>query len=311
MSSQNEIRERITGQIVTALEGNALPPWRKPWRSDPHAGFPCNVVSQRRYRGVNPLLLEITAHRHSFQSRYWATFRQWEALGGRVNRRPEQVPPGQWGASIVFCKPVTKKDTGENGEEVEDKFFVLRTYTVFNLDQVNGPFDHLRVGKAPVPDDEVQQRFGHADAVIEATGADIRYGGDRAFYRLEADYIQMPHRQQFALPEFYETAFHELAHWCEHPTRLNWDRKKLENTYAMGELIAELGGVFMAGELGLPTSQNLENHAAYLRSWLSGMKNDTRFIFKAAAQASRAVEFLLSFSRQQEPASETEEAVLA
>jgi len=238
------------------------------------------------------------------------TFRQWEALGGRVNRRPEHVPPGQLGTAIVFCKPVTKKDTDENGEEVEDKFLVLRTYTVFNLDQVTGPFDHLRVGQAPVPAHEVQQRYEQADNVIEATGADIWYGGERAFYRIEGDYIQMPHRDQFALPEFYETAFHELTHWTEHPARLNWDRNRPENTYAMGELVAELGGVYMAGELGLPTSQNLVNHAAYLKNWLNGMKNDSRYIFKAAAQANRAVDYLLSFSRQQQ-ASEIGETVLA
>src|SRR5947209_7667702 len=202
MSSQNEIRQRITNQIIAALEGNALPMWRKPWRSDPHAGFPCNIVSRSPYSGVNPLLLEIAAQRHGLQSRYWATFRQWEALGGRVNRRPEHVPPGHWGTQIVFCRPVTKKDTGESGEEGEEKF---------------------------------------------------------------------------ALPQFYGTAFHELTHWTEHPSRLNWNRSKPENSYALGELIAELGGVYLAGELGLPTSQNLSNHAAYLKHWLGGMRNDSRF----------------------------------
>lgn len=311
MASQNEIREKITKQIVAALEDGALPPWRRPWQADPHAGFPCNVVSRRPYSGVNPVILQIAAQRHGLQSRYWATFRQWEALGGRVNRRPEHVPPGQWGAQIVFCRSCTKKDTDENGEEVEEKFFVLRTYTVFNLDQVSGPFDHLRVGQAPIAAHEVQQRYEQADAVIEATGADLRYGGDRAFYSLTDDYIQLPHREQFARPEFYETAFHELTHWTEHPSRLNWDRSRPDNSYAMGELIAELGGVYMAGELGLPTSENLTNHAAYLKHWLAGMRDDTRFIFKAAAQASRAVDYLLSFSRESQPATEGEEAAVA
>ena len=311
MTSQNEIRERITNQIVSALEGNDLPPWRKPWYSDPHAGFPCNVVNRRRYSGVNPMLLMIAALRHGFKSRYWATFRQWESLGGRVNRRPDNVPPGQWGTSIVFCKPVTKRGTGEDGEETEGRFFVLRNFTVFNLDQVSGPFDHLRVGQVPTSEHEVHDRYEHADAVIEASRADIRYGSDRACYHFNGDFIQMPHRNQFSLPEFYETDFHELTHWTEHPTRLNWDRSKPENTYAMGELVAELGGVYLAGELGLPTSQNLANHAAYLKHWLTGMKNDTRFIFKAASQASRAVDYLLSFSQQHESTSDVEDAVLA
>jgi antirestriction protein ArdC len=75
----------------------------------------------------------------------------------------------------------------------------------------------------------------------------------------------------------------------------------------MGELIAELGGCFLCGELGLPTADNLGNHAAYLQNWLSGMANDPRFIFKASAQASRAVDFLLAFSRT--PVEEPEEVL--
>lgn len=311
MSTQNEIRTRITNEIVAALEGNALPIWRKPWRDDPNAGFPCNAVSHRRYSGVNPIIMQVAAHRHGLQSRFWATFRQWEQLGGRVKKRPADVPSGQWGTQIVFCKPVVRKDTNEGGEETEDKFFVLRTFTVFNVDQVDGPFDHLRVGHAPLPACEVQRRYEHADAVFEATGARVEYGGDRAYYDIAADRIHMPYRSQFALPEFYETLFHEAVHWTEHPGRLNWDRGRPGNTYALGELVAELGGVYMAGELGLPTGENLTNHAAYLRHWLDGMKKDARFLFTAAAQASRAVDYLLSFSRPAETVPEPEEAVAA
>ena len=91
MSSQNEIRQSITDQIVAALQSNALPPWRKPWRCDEIAGHPCNAVSRKKYWGVNPILLEIAAARHGFQSKWWATFRQWSDLGGQVKHRPADV----------------------------------------------------------------------------------------------------------------------------------------------------------------------------------------------------------------------------
>lgn len=166
--SAAEIRSRITDQILAALNDPAkLPPWRKSWSGDPNSGHPCNAVSRRRYTGINPLLLEIAAHRHGLRSKWWGTFRQWEGLGGRVKKRPADVPPGQFGTSIVFCKPVSKKTTADTGEECEGKFFVLRTYTVFNLDQVDGPFDHLRVGNAPLPVHEIEKRHEHADSVIE------------------------------------------------------------------------------------------------------------------------------------------------
>jgi antirestriction protein ArdC len=301
MATQQEIRTSITNQIVEALCAGTVP-WRKPWKSHENSGHPANAVSRKGYSGVNPLLLQMAADRHGFTSRYWATYRQWHDLGGQVMARPSNVKSGSWGQAIVFCKPCKSTAEKEDGEETERTFFMLRTYTVFNADQVVGSkIDRFRVGKEPIAAGEVEERFEQAEKVIDATGANIRYGGDKAFYSFTDDYIQMPHREQFTVPEFYDTLFHEACHWTEHASRLNWDRKKPENSYALGELIAELGACYLAGELGLPLIETLPNHAAYLSGWLEKMKCDSRFIFKAAAQASRAVDYILSFSRTPEP----------
>ena len=72
----------------------------------------------------------------------------------------------------------------------------------------------------------------------------------------------------------------------------------------MGELIAELGSVLLMAELGLPVTDNLNNHAAYLKHWLKGMEGDPKFIFKASSQANKAVDWLLACSKQGEPAGE-------
>ena len=93
-------------------------------------------------------------------------------------------------------------------------------------------------------------------------------------------------------------------------SRLNWSRKEKENTYALGELVAEIGSCFLCRELGVPASENLENHIAYVGNWLQAMRSDPRFIFTASAQASKAADFILSFSRKPEEAPEpTEELV--
>lgn len=308
MKSQSQIRESITNQIVEHLQGGKVAPWRRPWSLDRNAGSPANVVSKKSYRGINPLLLEIAAMRHGLQSKWWATFNQWKDLGGSVKRRPENVQPGEFGTTIVFWRPVTKKERDANGDEREETYFLLKTYTVFCIDQVEGDhLDHLRVGHGQLEPSEVEERFEKADRAIDATGADIRHGGNKAFYNPQQDFIALPHKQQFALPEYYETAFHELTHWTEHQSRLNWDRSKAENSYALGELIAELGGCFLASELGLPTAERLENHVSYLKTWLKNMQDDPRFIFKAAAQAAKAADFILAFSR--EPVEEPEEVM--
>ena len=248
--------------------------------------MPKNVVSGDLYTGVNPLLLGLASERHGFQSRHWGTFKQWQDLGGKIMRRPSHVPKGQWGSKIVFCKAVTKK----KGHDEEETYFLLRTYTVFCVDQVEGEhLNHFRVGHNTDTCKEVSNTFEEADALIEATEADIRHGGNQAFYDLAQDYIQVPNRDQFSGSSYYDTIFHELVHWSEN--RLNWDREV--NGYALGELIAEIGACYLCSELGIPT--NDENHHAYLDGWLRKMKKDSSFIFKASAQASRATDYIMSF----------------
>ena len=149
MANQNDIRQAITDQIISALESGNVPPWRRPWRLGKNAGAPANVVSKRSYRGLNPILLALHAEKHQLSSKWYGTFNQWKALGGRVMRRPENVPQGQWGCQICFWTPVTKTVHTEEGDEEEDRFFVLRLYTVFCVDQVEGKnLDHLRAGQA-------------------------------------------------------------------------------------------------------------------------------------------------------------------
>ena len=94
MASQQQIRESITNQIISALESGNVPPWRRPWRLGPNAGFPANVVSKKPYRGINPILLDVAASKHNLASKWWATFNQWRDLGGRVMPRPSHVPSG-------------------------------------------------------------------------------------------------------------------------------------------------------------------------------------------------------------------------
>jgi antirestriction protein ArdC len=287
MPSQNEIRQTVTNRILDALQNGNLPPWRRPWSSDPNCGAPRNVLTHRFYKGINVLLLMLASTENEYHSRWWGTFRQIKEMGGYVRR-------GQKATQIILYKPITNTVTTDDGEETEKTFPLMRTFCVFNVQQTVG-LEHLHAGQGSIDSSEVEERFERAEEVIGATNATIKYGGNSAYYNHRDDYIQMPHRHQFAIPEFYETVAHELIHWTEHETRLNWDRKA--EGYAMGELVAEIGGCFMVSELGLPSADELENHASYMADWLKSMENDPKFIFKAAAQANKAVDCLLSFSR--------------
>jgi antirestriction protein ArdC len=308
MPSQTEIQETITVRIIEGLQ-NGLVPWKKPWRNDPNCGAAANVVSRRAYTGINPVLLDLSAQVHGFSSRFWGTFEQWKKLGGNVKKRPENIKPGQWGTNIIFFRQVKKTKINEAGEEKTDSFPLMRFYTVFNLDQVDGKsLDQLRPSNEPTstfPD------YSEAERVIAATGAEIKYGGNRAVYTRPVgpfskddgtDFIQMPERSQFdSQHEFYATLFHELTHWSE--VRLGW-----EGCYALGELIAEMGACFLCAHTNIPSTDDLTNHTAYLAGWLKALEDDRKFIFKAAAQASKAAQFILGFSRVGEDVAELQEA---
>ena len=120
----------------------------------------------------------MAATRHNLSSRWWGTFNQWRQMGGKVMRRPSHVPQGKWGTSIVFWAPIVKTVENENGEEEEDRFFFMRTYTVFNVDQVEG-LDHLRAGHADTGESVVDYRPAEeaVDASLLGMGLGLRYGG--------------------------------------------------------------------------------------------------------------------------------------
>lgn len=296
----NEIRFDITNSIVEALK-IGLAPWRKPWSADSNCGHPTSFSTHRRYKGINPMLLGIAAMKAGWTCQWWGTYKHWQSVGGQVRK-------GEKGTKIVLYKPLrfSKRDEDDPDEETRTMFY-LRTYNVWNLDQVDstksGNEDKLskfRPGKvdATVTFDDWQP----AEDACEATGADTRHvAGNRACYHrpqggkpwpkhTDGDFIQMPMRYQFPeLADYYGTKLHEMVHWTE--IRRGWD-----GSYAMGELIAEIGGCYLVTSLGIPQSDDLENHNKYLQHWLKSMNDDPKWIFKASTEASRAADYVLGYS---------------
>ena len=118
--------------------------------------------------------------------------------------------------------PITKTEDDGSGNEVEREIPFMKGYTVFNVEQIEGLPEHYYV--KPEVQTTTVERIAHAEAFFAATGADIRYRGDRAFYSADGDYIQMPVIEAFRDAEsFYATLAHESAHWTKHPSRLDRD----------------------------------------------------------------------------------------
>ena len=165
---------------------------------------------------------------------------------------------------------------------------MARDYWVFNAAQVDG---FTAVEESASSEEE---RISKAEEFFGALAIDMRAGGNRAFYQVQTDSVHMPAFNAFKEPlHYYSVLSHETTHWTAAPHRLNRDLSGRfgSESYAMEELIAELGAAFLCTELELPTDPR-EDHAPYIASWLKVLKNDKRAIFTAAAKAQEAVDWM-------------------
>jgi hypothetical protein len=72
-----------------------------------------------------------------------------------------------------------------------------------------------------------------------------------------------------------------------------------QGSHALGELRAEIAACFLTTEFGIPVTDRLENHSAYLDNWIKAMQGDHGLVFRISSAASKAADFLLSFSRKE------------
>ncbi len=300
---KQDVYERITNRIVAELE-QGVRPWLRPWNAEHAAGritrpLRFNGVA---YQGINVLMLWSEAVAKGFSAPIWMTFKQAMELGGHVRK-------GEHGSLVVYADRIRRTELDvDTGEEAEREIPFLKGYTVFCVDQIDG-LPERYYAKAEPRLDPVQ-RIEKAESFFAATGADIRHGGNQAYYTVTHDYIQMPPFECFRDAEsFYGTLGHETTHWTRHGKRLDRDfgRKRWgDEGYAAEEIVAELGSAFLCADLDL-TPEPREDHAAYIDSWIKILRNEKRAIFTAASHAQRAVDYLHSL----QPKPQAEEAAAA
>lgn len=282
-----DVYQQVTDTIVNAIE-NGAGDWQMPWhRAGSGLNRPVNIDTGNHYRGVNIVALWSTSELRGFSSGTWGTYRQWQNSGCQVRKAEKS-------SIVVFYKEIEIDQENEDGETGTGKRLFARASRVFNADQVDGYKVELPEPKDPVKIDE------NAESFVRNTGADVRHGGARAFYRSGADYIQMPDRGRFigsdtssATEAYYGTLLHELTHWTGPLKRCDrqFGKRFGDDAYAAEELVAELGSAFLCAELGI-TATPRPDHAAYIDHWLRIMKGDKKAIFTAASKANQAVDFL-------------------
>lgn len=298
-----DLYTRITNRIIAQLESGTIP-WQQPWNAEHAAGRITRPLRHNGtpYRGINVLNLWCEAEERGYSNPFWMTYKQAHELGGQVRK-------GEKSALIVFASTFSKTEANDKGEDTERDIPFLKGYAVFNVEQIdNLPAHFYQIANQEKLD--TIERDAAAEAFLANIPADVRHGGNRAYYSVHNDYIQLPPFETFRdAAAYYETRAHETIHWTRHETRLNreFGRKRWgDEGYAAEELVAELGSAYISADLGL-RPETRPDHASYIESWLRVLKNDKRAIFTAAAHAERAIDKLHSYQPKAAAAPEAED----
>ena len=284
--------DQIASAIIERLEAGVRP-WVKPWNGRPRM-LPLRACGTP-YAGINLFWLWLVADTRGYASSHWMTYAQAARLGGQVRR-------GERSTVVLFYKRLPGRDADRRAPndrsdaagEASPARCVLKSYPVFNLDQIDG----LDAIFAPAGSEAgpLTGREAALDAFFDALPGRVIIGGERAGYDPEADLIRMPAPASFVTAEhFYATLAHERAHWTGHPSRLGrtFGERFGDAAYALEELCAELASAILGAELGLPV-EHLDDHAAYIGSWLGALRAQPRLVLSVAAKAQAAADYLLA-----------------
>ena len=292
---RRDIHAEVTETILTQLRAG-IRPWMRPWESGAEgdhqgAGLPLRDNGQP-YSGINVLVLWAAAEAFGYRKPTWMTFNQAKRHGGRVRK-------GEKGQHVVYGDRVEKVELNpETGGEERRRYGFLKTFTVFNVEQIDGLDERWHRAYAEIHPINKERRREGLEEFFHALGIEVRHGGDEAYYVLADDYIQMPRYELFHDSEaYYTTLAHESIHWTRHASRLNRKfRGSYQVPYAKEELVAEIGSAFLSAELGIAPAVR-EDHADYIGAWLRVLEDDNKAIFRAASHATKAVAWLTDRAR--------------
>jgi antirestriction protein ArdC len=259
----------ITDNIIQQMEVSGTR-WPIPW---PIAGntnyIPFNVATKKPYPGINALILWDSATRNNYEHGIWGTHKQWEAMGYKVRRKglnPEMA---------VFW-------------HINKDLFVAKPLRLLNCIQVDG----YKASERTVSPENA--RLAAAANYFAKIGADLRHGGDNVCFQPNDNYIQIPNSEQFNTDsEYYSTLSRIHIRWTGTAKRLKRDYRVRygPNAYVFEGLIEQIGGAFLAAQLGIELTP-MPEHEKYLPMWLKMMRDDNQAIFKAARDAQNAFDWL-------------------
>ena len=274
-----KVYEIVTDRIIEELEKGVIP-WRKPWTGGRGGAY--NRISRKPYSLINQMLLQ-----HSGE---YATFKQWQSLGGKVRK-------GEKSEIVTFWKMIETEPVKADGTTEKKMIPMLSYYPVFHVSQIEG------VEPLEKPFEDVEPIEAADKIIVDYVSREgltfVETVTDEAYYSPSRDMVQVPCKEQYgAIAEYYSTTFHELTHSTGHAKRLNRLTTGIKaafggEEYSKEELTAEIGAASLLNHLGIETPDSFRNSAAYIQSWLKALRGDARMIVTAASRAEKAVAYIL------------------
>ncbi len=291
----NKVREQISQVFLESLKENELP-WQKGWMTE----RPYNTVSNTEYRGVNSFWLSYAAEQKGYSDPRWCTFKQAKDKGWKVKK-------GEHGTQVEFWsmydtetkKKLTARESNLLREELGEDFYervkpISSVYTVFNAEQMEG-IPKREKTQEPIKSEELLRK---RDTLIRNMEFTFHEGGNRAFYRPGDDCVTLPQMEQFrSIYDYMSVFLHESGHATGHESRLNRDLSGGfgSQKYAREELRAEIASAFTSQELGLGemAAEHMDNHKAYIQSWIEVLEKEPQELFAAIRDAEKISDYLI------------------
>lgn len=292
------LREEFAEKFISLLQSDRPLDWMKGW--DAGIATPYNAANGSRYHGINRMILMMTSLEKGYKDPRFMTFKQANQLGYKVKANEHATKVEYWmawdqkekkGMTLQEMEKLLKTDADRKREEFS--VFPKVSY-VFNACQIDG------IEPLPVQEHNLEPNLlaeEVLDVLQENMGVPIRYEGTQAYYSPTTDSITLPPKESFFTEEDYiGTALHEFAHSTGHSSRLNRllvSYSADPDSYSIEELRAEIASTFLSAELGVPMSNSqLENHMAYVQSWLKQVTQDHSVLFAAIKDAERISDYI-------------------
>lgn len=295
-SKTKEFREQLAHVFIKSLEEKQLD-WKKNWKSF-NGSSPRNAVTDGKYKGINSFYLGLLAFQNKYTDPRWATFLQIKDQGWNLKRGSKGVtieywmPYDQVEKKFISWEKFNKWQKDAIADANKRVYLRARYYTVFHASNIEGIPPLAEPVKDIINPNKLIEKISISmNVTILHDRADAR-----AYYSVFEDRIHLPAIDMFFSDYDYNaTVLHELAHSTGAKHRL--DRLPVTqfgtDTYAYEELVAEITSSFMCSELKFEqTSNQIDNHKAYVQFWISGLKEKPEALITAIRDAERAADYL-------------------